>query len=50
MRLKSIKTIGILYAYLLYCVMQFYCVELTLFACVWRWSCNVLHGSRWCCK
>jgi len=22
--------------------------ELTLSVCVWRWSCNSLHGSRWC--
>jgi len=21
--------------------------ELTLSMCVWRWSCNLLHGSRW---
>jgi len=24
--------------------------KLTLSACVWRWSCNALRGSRWCCK
>jgi len=24
--------------------------ELTLSACVWQWSCNVLHGSRLCCR
>jgi len=24
--------------------------ELTLSACVWRWLCNLLHGSRWWCK
>jgi len=50
MRLGSIRTIGILYGYLLYYVMHFYCVELTLSTCVWQWSCNVLHGSRWCCR
>jgi len=22
--------------------------ELTFFVCVWRWSCNSLHGSRHC--
>jgi len=22
--------------------------ELTLSVCVWRWSCNSLHGSRCC--
>jgi len=35
LRLGSIRTVGILYGYLLYCVMQFYSVELTLSACVW---------------
>jgi len=50
MRLGSIRIVGILYGYLLYCVVQFYFVELTLFACVWRWSCNAWHESRWCCK
>jgi len=34
LRLGSIRTVGILYGYLLYCVMQFYSVELTLSACV----------------
>jgi len=24
--------------------------ELNLSACVWRWSCNALHGSIWCCR
>jgi len=24
--------------------------ELTLSACVWRWSYNALHVSRWCCR
>jgi len=32
----------------MYLVMHFY-FELTLSVCVWRWSCNSLHGSRcWC--
>jgi len=22
-------------------------VKLTLFVCVWRWSCDSLHGSKW---
>jgi len=27
----------------------FYLNELTLSVCAWRWSCNLLHGSRcWC--
>jgi len=50
MRVESIRTVGILYGYLLYCVVHFYSVELTLSACVWRWSCNALHENRWCCK
>jgi len=30
--------------------MIFYCIfKLTLSVCVWRWSCNSLHGSKcWC--
>jgi len=24
--------------------------ELTLSVCVWRWSCNLLHGSKGWCK
>jgi len=24
--------------------------KLTLFVCIWRWSCNLLHGSKWCFK
>jgi len=24
--------------------------ELTLFVCVWRWSCNLLHGSKYLCR
>jgi len=24
--------------------------QLTLSACVWRWPCNALHESRWCCR
>jgi len=23
-------------------------IKQTLFVCVWRWSCNLLHGSKWC--
>jgi len=30
MRLRSIRTVGILYGYLLYCILQFYYVELNL--------------------
>jgi len=22
-------------------------IELTLSVCVWRWSCNLLHRSKW---
>jgi len=36
MRLGSIRTVGILYSCLLYCVVQFYLVELTLSAYVWQ--------------
>jgi len=32
--------------------MLFLFSQLTLFVCVWRWSCDLLHGSRcwyrWC--
>jgi len=28
---------------------MFYIVKLILSACVWRWSCIALHGSRGCC-
>jgi len=24
--------------------------ELTLSVCVWRWSCDLSHGSRWCSR
>jgi len=24
--------------------------KLTLSACVWRWPCNALHESKWCCR
>jgi len=41
---------GILNGNLLYCVVNFYFVKITLSACVWWWSCNALHGSRWCCR
>jgi len=34
--------------------MLFILTKLTLSVCVWRWSCNLLHGSRcwcrWACK
>jgi len=23
------------------------CYKLTLSVCVWRWSCDLSHGSRW---
>jgi len=36
--------LGVLY-YLIHVIS--YIVELTLFGCVWRWSCNSLHGSKW---
>jgi len=30
-------------------ILVIYLNELTLSVCVWRWSCNLLHGSRcWC--
>jgi len=30
------------------CFMYLYiCAKLTLFVCVWRWSDNLLSGSRW---
>jgi len=47
MRLRTIRTVGILYGYLLYCVVHFYSVEPTLSTCVWRWSCNGLTESKW---
>jgi len=31
------------------CCICFFLFELTLSVCVWRWSCNLLHGSKgWC--
>jgi len=33
--------------YSILCIILF---ELTLFVCVWWWSCNSLHGSRCWCK
>jgi len=47
--LRVLDVFGIVNDYLLYCVVYFCSVKLILFACVWRWSCNVLHGTRWCC-
>jgi len=40
----------LLNGYLLYCVVHFYSVKLTLSVCDWRWSCNSLHRSSWCCR
>jgi len=35
--------------YLFMIFVCFYLHELTLSMCVWRWSCNLLHGSKcWC--
>jgi len=36
--------------YLLPCFSLFLLNELTLFVCVLRWSCNLLHGSRCGCR
>jgi len=33
--------------YILYVIYALYSFELTLSVCIWRWSCNSLHGSRW---
>jgi len=30
--------------------MLFILTKLTLSVCVWWWSCNLLHGSRWWCR
>ena len=35
MRLGSVRSVGILNDYLLFCVVHFYSVELTLSDCVW---------------
>jgi len=36
LRLGSIRSVGLLNDYLLFCVVQFYFVEFTISACVWR--------------
>jgi len=33
-----------------YFVLYLYSIKLTLFVCVWRWSCNSLHVCKWCCR
>jgi len=33
--------------YFINCIF-FYCCELTVSKCVWRWSCGLSHESRWC--
>jgi len=48
--LGVLEMFGILNGYFLYFVVHFYFVQLTLSTCVWQWSCNALHGSRWYCK
>jgi len=48
--LGVLDVFGIVNDYLLYCVVYFYSVNLTLSTCVWRWSCTSLHGSIICCR
>ena len=40
----------ILNCFITYLVFIFLVFELTLSVCVWRWSCNSLHGSRCGCR
>jgi len=32
------------------CYTRLFIIELTLSVCVWRWSCNLLHGSKCSCR